>query len=547
MSGGEGVTPPTAGLMMDFPLTTAHFLWRMANVVGDSTVTSVHDADGTSTIRRFAEVAQRARGLAAGLHHLGIQPGDRVGTFAWNSAEHMEAYLAVTAMGAVLHTINLRLHADQLRWMIGHAGDRAIIVDESLWPVLSPVLDTLPQVEHVIIIGDVGESGDPRLHRYSDVISHPDADYRFPDIDERSAAALCYTSGTTGNPKGVSYSHRSIAIHALIMSGADVFGIRSDDVVLATVPMFHAMGWGLPFLSAMSGADVVMPGRNLAPASLLRMIRDNGVSWSSGVPTIWSEVATHVGEHPERAADLTSLRLLILGGTVVPADLIRRFRREFDVDVISGWGMTEIFPGATVARVDRDDVTAGAVARRAIAGRISPFYEIRLVDSDGHVVVHDGTARGEVQVRGPAVASGYFGSSLVEAADTFDEGWLRTGDVGTVDPRGWLAIVDRAKDMIKSGGEWISSADLETALLDHRDVVEAAVVGAPDERWGERPHAFLVVSACAPAALEQQLRALLAQRCPRWWVPDRFEIVESIPRTTTGKPDKKALRSALGR
>lgn len=538
----------TPGLMMDFPLTTRHFLWRMEHVVGDATVTSVRDADGRTDVVRFDEVAARARRLAAGLHRLGIAPGQRVGTFAWNSAEHMEAYLAVTAMGAVLHTINLRLHPDQLRWMIGHADDRAIIVDEGLWPVLAPVLDALPRVEHVIVIGesvDVDVDGDPRLHRYRDLVAQPQDGYDFPELDERSAAALCYTSGTTGDPKGVCYSHRSIAVHSLIMSGADVFGIRSDDVVLATVPMFHAMGWGLPFLSAMSGADVVMPGRHLDPAALLTMIRDRAVTWSSGVPTIWSDVDRHVREHPDRAADLATLRLLILGGTVVPTGLIATFGREYGVDVISGWGMTEIFPGATVARVHAAEDDEEGLRRRAIAGRISPFYEIRLVDDGGVVVASDGDARGEVQVRGPAVASGYSGLDEAEAADKFDDGWLRTGDIGTVDRHGWLTLVDRAKDMIKSGGEWISSAELESALADHPAVAEAVVVARPDDRWGERPHAFLV--AAPSAGLDDELRALLADRFPRWWVPDRFEVVESIPRTTTGKPDKKALRDTVRR
>jgi fatty-acyl-CoA synthase len=534
------------GLMMDFPLTTQHFLWRMSNVHPHARVTSIVDENGDAQESTLAAIAERSHRLAASLTRLGIKPGDRVGTFAFNSAAHMETYLGVMSMGAILHTINLRLHPDQLIWMVNHAEDRVVIVDAFLVGQFSALLEKMPTVKTLVVIGDVGTvdvPDDVLVLSFDELATADPGDFQFPRLDEQSAASLCYTSGTTGHPKGVLYSHRSIAVHALIMAGTEVFGVRKEDVVLATVPMFHVMGWGLPFISVLVGAHLVMPGRHLGPRSLYRAISDHGVTWSSGVPTIWMDLLRFLDtkEDGTDPAALSSIKTLILGGTQVPGDLIRRFAADFGTEVISGWGMTEIFPGATVANTDGRLPAQENLRRQVTAGRISPFYEIRLVDDSGSVVPHDGVARGEVQVRGPVVASNYFRLGD-EAADKFDDGWLRTGDIATVDEEGWVTLVDRAKDMIKSGGEWISSAELEVAIQAHPLVHEAAVVGRPDPRWSERPYAFLVTS--APISLGD-LRDFLEDRVPKWWIPEDFAVVPEIPRTTTGKFDKKILRKNL--
>ncbi len=531
------------GQMMDFPLTTQHFLWRMRFVHPDSSVVSIRDEGGRFESRTFAEIADRAHSLADSLTRLGVTPGDRVGTFAWNSAEHMEIYLAVMSMGAVLHTANLRLHDDQIVWTIEHAEDRVLIVDHSLLPQISPLLQRMPSVEHIVVIGGPSDAASIPQVSYEDLIVAGDPEFDFPTLDEQSAASLCYTSGTTGDPKGVLYSHRSIALHALIMSGSEVFALRKSDVVLATVPMFHVMGWGLPFISILSGANLVMPGRHLSPPNLLHTVKRHAITWSSGVPTIWMDLLRYIETDPETSVDdLSTLKKLILGGTQVPGALIRRFAEEIDTQVISGWGMTEIFPGAAVANPDPGLTVEQNRLRQARAGRVSPFYEVRLTDDSGALVTHDGVSRGEIEIRGPVVAASYyrFGG---DTSDKFHDGWLRTGDVATVDAEGWITIVDRSKDMIKSGGEWISSADLESALLAHPLVVEAAVVGREDERWGERPHAFVVVSDPVP---HDELRQVLADQVAKWWIPDRFDFVGTLPRTTTGKFDKKELRRRLG-
>ncbi|GAA1466559.1 long-chain-fatty-acid--CoA ligase [Microbacterium thalassium] len=537
------MTVTVPGLMQDFPLTTNHFLWRMARVNPRTRVVTILDDEGTSDETTLGDVADRSLRLAASLDRLGIRPGDRIGTVAWNTVSHLIAYFGVMSMGAVLHTVNLRLHAQQIVWTVNHAEDRILIVDDNLAELVFPLLADMPTVERIVVIGggDVPEAPVP-VQRFDALADADPGDYRMPELDERSAAALCYTSGTTGDPKGVLYSHRSIAVHSLIMSGSDVFGIAKHDVVLATVPMFHAMGWGLPFLATMAGADLVLPGRHLGARSLARTIAAHRVTWSTGVPTIWMDLLRHVDAGGDAARDgLAPLRKLILGGTKVPEDLIRRFARDLDVEVISGWGMTEIFPGGAVAATDPRLSTEDNLAHQTIAGRISPFYELRLVDDEGIVQPHDGRSRGEIQMRGPSVAGAYFRLED-EAADRFDDGWLRTGDIGTVDAEGWVTLVDRSKDMIKSGGEWISSADLESALQNHELVAECAVVGRPDDRWSERPHAFVVLTEDVPDA---NLKDFLAGQVPKWWIPEEFERIDAIPRTTTGKFDKKLLRSRL--
>ncbi|UGS35519.1 long-chain fatty acid--CoA ligase [Capillimicrobium parvum] len=523
----------------DFPLTLTHVLRRMRTVHAAATVTTLRDEGGRKDRATFAEIADRAGRLAAALRRLGVRPGDRVATFAWNTQEHVEAYYAVTCSGAVLHTANLRLHPEQVAWTMNHAGDRVVIFDDSLVAQMEQIRPHLEHVEHLVMIGD----GDPGsltgvLH-YEDVLATESAGFAWPELKERAGAALCYTSGTTGDPKGVLYSHRSIVLHVLAMAGFDVFRVAERDRVLAIVPMFHAMGWNLPFICGIVGADLVMPGRFLQSPFLARLIEEERITYSSGVPTIWMDLLRHVDRHD---ADLGSLETVVSGGTQVPPVLMETYEERFGVKVVQGWGMTETFPGAAMAHdwsgaADDDE----RWALRATAGRVSPLYEVRVVGDDGGELPWDGESTGEIEIRGPNVTCAYFRDEQATAA-AMDDGWLRTGDVGSIDAGGWIRITDRAKDVIKSGGEWISSVDVESALMRHPAVVEAAVIPRPDERWSERPLACVVVEGDVDPA---ELRGFLAEQVVRWWLPDDFAFLDEIPKTSVGKFDKKVLRVAL--
>jgi fatty-acyl-CoA synthase len=534
------------GLMMDFPLTVRHVLRRMASVHGSKRVTTLVDPEtGECTERSFREVVARAGQLANALARLGVRPGDRVASLAWNNAEHIEIYLAVMCMGAVLHTMNLRLHGDQLAYTVNHAEDTVVIVQDCLSAQLAAIMPDLTTVKTVIVIDEGAERATELLGAldYEALLVRESSDFRWPDFDERSAASLCYTSGTTGDPKGVLYSHRSIVLHALSMSGADVYGLNIHDRVLLLVPLFHAMGWGLPFVCGLVGADFIMPGRHVRPAPLARLIEEQKVTWSCGVPTLWLDLLHHLddGTEEREVGHLSSLNTVLCGGTAVPDNLITEYEERFGVAVIRGWGMTEIFPGATIGRDDPHDSAAQKRERRRTAGRVSPMYELRVTGEAGIALPNDGVAVGNIEVRGPVVTGGYFRNPDASAAAICD-GWLRTGDVGTLDDAGTLRITDRAKDVIKSGGEWISSQDLESEIMAHPAVREAAVIGVPDERWGERPVAFVVTRALvAQGDLQQFLHARVA----RWWVPERFVFVADIARTSTGKYDKKALAQSV--
>jgi fatty-acyl-CoA synthase len=532
---------PVAGLMMDIPLTVHLILDRMRAVHGATQVVSAVGGSGADLeLRRatFTEVLDRAEQLASALARLGVLPGQRVASFAWNTQEHLETYYAVSGMGAVLHTINLRLHPDQIVFTINHARDRVVIVDSSLATDLWEVRARLTTVEHVIVIGDPGPWGATALD-YETLLAAEEPGFPWPAIDERSAISLCYTSGTTGDPKGVLYSHRSVVLHALSMSGGDVFGIFEDDVVLALVPLFHVMGWGLPFVCGLIGAQIVLPGRQPNTATTACLIGSQRVTWSAGVPTVWMDLLRAAGTGGAGAVDVSSLRTVLCGGTTVPESMMRGYH-ELGVNIVQGWGMTELFPGAAVVRRAAMTDTPAGWARRTSAGRISPLYQMRVVDEDGAVLPAGSGAVGELEVRGPIVASSYLGPPDV-SPQSFRDGWLRTGDVGTIDQDGWLRITDRLKDVIKSGGEWISSLDLESALMGHPDVREAAVVARPDERWGERPVAFVVLEDDAGSA--EGLEEFLRERVAKWWIPDDFVVIDSIPRTSTGKFDKKRLKA----
>jgi fatty-acyl-CoA synthase len=526
------------GAAADFPLAIDHILRRMRTVHGATEVVTQLDDSGRLARATFAEVGERADRLGAALRRLGVQPGDRVGSLAWNTQDHLEVYYGVPCLGAVLHTMNLRLTAEQIAYTVNHARDRVILVDGSLVDQMLQVVPLLESVEHFVVMGD----GDPRALpgglAYEELLAAEAPGFGWPALDERSAAALCYTSGTTGDPKGVAYSHRTLAVHALAMSGYDVFRVAERDRVMAVVPMFHAMGWNLPYTCGVVGADMVMPGRFLQAPHLARLITQERVTYTSGVPTIFMDLLRHVAQ---TGADISTLETIVCGGTQVPPSLMREYERRHGVQVIQGWGMTEVLPGAAMSFDPPDAGEEERWRHREMAGRVSPFYEVRVVADDGTVLPADGESTGEFEIRGPMVAPRYFGEPP-GSEERFHDGWLRTGDVGSLTTDGWMRITDRSKDVIKSGGEWISSVDLESALMAHPAVDEAAVIARPDERWSERPLACVVLNRDVSTA---ELREFLADRVAKWWLPDDFAFVEAIPRTSVGKFDKKVLRDQL--
>jgi fatty-acyl-CoA synthase len=472
----------------------------------------------------YGDVVRRARALADALRDLGIRPGDRVATFGWNSVRHLELYLAVPSMGAVLHTLNIRLFEDDLRYVVGHAEDRVIFLDASL----AEVMPRFEGVEHEVLMPDADATREGALD-YEELVSSGDEGFDFPDLDENTAAAMCYTSGTTGRPKGVVYSHRSTVLHTLMTNQADGPGLRERDTALPIVPMFHANAWGLPYAAAMAGSKLVLPGPRMDPASLANLIADERVTFAAAVPTIWQGVG-----QLDPPPDLSSVERIICGGSAVPESLIRLYDERFGVPIIQAWGMTETSPMASVCRVPSNGPTGDeAYAIRAMQGRVVPMVEYRVDEDSG----------GELQVRGPTIAASYYNDET--GAEKFTEdGWLRTGDVAEIQPGAIIKLVDRTKDLIKSGGEWISSVELENAIMAHPDVVEAAVVAVPDERWSERPCACVFRrEGCELDA--DRLREFLAQRVAKWWLPERVEFIAEVPKTSVGKFDKKVLRAQV--
>jgi fatty-acyl-CoA synthase len=528
--------------MRDFPLTIGMILRHGLRIHGDSEVVTF-EGDG-SRRATFAEVGVRAAGLAAALRRLGIQDGERVGTFQWNTQEHLEAYLAVPTMGAVLHTLNIRLFPEQLTYVVNHAEDRVVVVDDSLVPLLAKVAPDLKTVERYLVVGggDASALSDAatgaEVLRYDELIAAESGEFDWPDVDERAAAAMCYTSGTTGNPKGVVYSHRSSVLHSFGINQAGAIGLTENDRVLPVVPMFHANAWGLPYAAWLAGAGLVMPARFLQAEPLAKLIEAERPTIAGAVPTIWSDLHRHAAEHP---VDLSSIRLVLCGGSAVPRTLIERFERDHGVRILQGWGMTETSPLAALARSPRgvELGTPEEMDWRAMAGRVIGGVELRIVDDAGTPLPWDGEAVGEIEVRGPWVTGSYY---LDPAADKFDDGWLRTGDVGCAYENGFIRITDRAKDVIKSGGEWISSVELENLLMSHPDVVEAAVIGVPDPKWEERPLAC-IVRAEGSTLTAPELSAFLGDKVAKWQVPERWAFIDEVPKTSVGKFDKKVLRA----
>ena len=525
------------GLMQDdYQLTLKHVLDRMRGPCAGGEVVTLTDAGTTRA--SYGEVAERVDALARGLESLGIKQGDRLATFMWNSQPHLELYMAAPCMGAVLHMLNIRLFEEQLTYIVNHAKDKVIFVDDSLIPLLAKVAPTLEGVEQYVVVGDGDASALPNAIRYEDLIAQNAGPYDYPDLDERTAAGLCYTSGTTGNPKGVLYSHRSNVLHCLASGLADTIGVTASDRVLPVVPMFHVNAWGFPYACAMIGADLVMPGKFLQPEPLAKLIESERVTIAGAVPTIWMGLLQWADEHKP---DLSSLRSVVCGGAAVPESLMRAFEERHGVRILQAWGMTETSPIGSVARPPADAEGEDHWYYRTATGRIVPFVDVRLMGDDGEVP-WDGESTGEVEVRGPWIASDYYEDP--SGADKFHDGWLRTGDVASIDSQGFLRITDRAKDLIKSGGEWISSVELENALMSHPDVMEAAVIAQPDERWTERPLACVVCregSSPTPEELHEHLEPLVA----KWWLPDDYAFIEAVPKTSVGKFDKKVLRAQL--
>ncbi len=527
------------GLMQhDHPLTLQHVLDRMRRMNGDGKVVTLVGEDEKTTAT-YAEVGDRIDRLCAGFSELGVGDGDRVATFAWNSQHHLEAYLAAPCMGAVLHTLNIRLFPEQLTYIVNHAFDKVILVDGSLVEPLSKLVDTFEGVEHYVVMGEGDLSLLPNAISYEELLGAQSGGFDYPEIDDRAAAGLCYTSGTTGNPKGVLYSHRSNLLHAMGQCMTDGLGTSRSDRVLPVVPMFHANAWGLPYASVMMGADMIMPSRFLQAEPLAKLIESEKVTVAGAVPTIWLDLLRWSDENKP---DLSSIRIVACGGAAVPRKLMEAFQERHGMKIIQAWGMTETSPLGSVAHPPPGAEGEEHWEHRATAGRLMPLVEARLKSDEGEIVEWNGKATGELQVRGPWIASTYYEDP--EAAEKFDDGWLRTGDVASIDERGYIRISDRSKDVIKSGGEWISSVDLEGALMDHDGVAEAAVIAMPDERWSERPLACVVLEDGAEVSAEQ-LREHLAERVAKWWIPDSFAFIDEVPKTSVGKFDKKVLRQRL--
>ncbi len=529
-----------SGLMMDYPLTLNTIVDHASRMTPRKTI-KTKQPDGSWHEYNYANFHQRVRRLGNVLAALGVEPGDRVATFAWNNYQHLEFYFGIPCAGAVVHTLNIRLSHEQLKYIIDHAEDKVIFVEGSLLPLIEPIANQLKTVKRFVLfnLAEGQECNLPNISYYEDLMAAADDDYEWRCADENMALGLCYTSGTTGMPKGVLYSHRSMMLHTLGVLQAAALGPTEADVALAVVPQFHAMAWGLPYACAWVGSTIVMPGPHLQPAPLADMIESERVTIAAGVPTIWNGLYHELRRNPR---DISSITQLVVGGSAMPRGLIEAYERDFGVNVAHAWGMTEMSPIGSVAKLQtrHQDLDAGDRWNiKAKQGYFVPGVDARIVDDAGNELPWDGETMGELQVRGYWVAGGYYKIERDQEHFTVD-GWFRTGDVVTIDAQGYMTITDRTKDLVKSGGEWISSVDLENALISHPDVLEAAVIAVPDERWDERPLAVFV-----PLDGEhdpQALNAYLLERFPKFWLPDEYVVVDEIPKTGVGKMDKKVLR-----
>jgi fatty-acyl-CoA synthase len=527
------------GLMSPYPLTLPHLFHRAERLFADKGIATA--TPGGMERTTYGEWAQRTRRLGGVLDALGISDDGRVATFAWNSARHLELYFAAPCSGRVLHTLNIRLFGEDVVYIANHAEDEVVFVDRSLLKLLWPLVDQLRTVKHVVVMDDGAPDeipDDPRVHDYEELLASAEP-VAFAVDDENRAAAMCYTSGTTGHPKGVVYSHRSTVLHSMGSMFADTIAISERDVILPVVPMFHANAWGLGQAGVMAGASFVMPGPDLSPRAIATLIETERVTVAAGVPTVWMGALSEL-----EGRDVSSLERILCGGSAVPRSLSEAYREKLGFPMLQGWGMTETSPLASVSRVrstllDRSDDELADI--RAMQGVVLPFVECRIVDPGGErELPWDGEAYGELQVAGPWIASAYYNDERSPQSFT-DDGWLRTGDVATISPEGYIRLVDRTKDVIKSGGEWISSVELENQIMAHPAVAEAAVIGVSDEKWGERPLACVVPREGEEITVED-LRSFLDGRVPKWWVPEEVELIDEVPKTSVGKFSKKDLR-----
>jgi fatty-acyl-CoA synthase len=532
------------GLMQDRPLALPHVFHRAEQLFGHKTVVTA-GAGGVETTTTYRELCARVRRLATVLDDLGVSADGRVGTFCWNTARHLELYLAAPCTGRVLHTLNIRLFPEQLVYIANHAEDEVVFVDRSLIPLLAPLADKLETVRTFVVIDDGADVEIPEGWRdYEELLAAAEPfTAEFTVEDENSAAAMCYTSGTTGNPKGVVYSHRSAVLHSLATLFADGLSLAERDVVLPIVPMFHANAWGLPYGVLMAGSSLVMPGQNMTPQAIVSMLERHKVTITGGVPTIWMGIQPLLADH-----DLSHLRTIICGGSAVPKALSKAYREAIGVPMLQAWGMTETSPIATISTLrgrhdelsedERDDA-------RARQGFPAPLVELRIVDPEtGEPQAWDDVATGEVQAAGPWIAKEYYRGEGGGVQFT-EDGWLRTGDVASVDGYGSFRLVDRTKDLIKSGGEWIGSVELENEIMAHPKVAEAAVIAVPHERWVERPLACVVVKEGETLTAEEVIE-FLTPRVAKWWLPDAVEFIDEVPKTSVGKFSKKTLREKFG-
>jgi fatty-acyl-CoA synthase len=531
------------GLIMDYPLTLTHFFERTRKVFHRKTLATRVPGVGLQRYT-YADYADRVCRLAAALSRLGLKKGDRVGTFAWNSHRHMEVYFAAPLMGMVLHTVNIRLSPQDVTYIVNHAEDRVLIVDASLWPLLEPIMKDLKSVKHFIVMKDSPTAEIPAgTLDYEALLADAPPVEAWPKLEETDAAGMCYTSGTTGHPKGVLYTHRGIFLHCFASSTVDVLGICERDVILHIVPMFHANAWCVPFAGVMNGSTQIFGGPNPQPRDIIEIVHAEKVTLVGAVPTVWIAIQAILEKEPQW--DISSIRCIPIGGSAAPRTLIEDFDKKYGAYMLHAWGMTEMSPLGTVCRPR--SYTDGLpdderYAIRAKQGSVVAGVDMRIVDDAGQIQPWDGKAVGEIQVRGPWVTSGYY-NNPAGAAQFTDDGWFRTGDVASIDPDGYVQITDRTKDLIKSGGEWISSVDMESIIMGHPKVLEAAVIAVPHQKWVERPLACVVPKPEFKRELtKQDILDYLTPRVAKWWLPDDVVFIDAVPKTSVGKFDKKVLR-----
>jgi len=531
------------GLIMDYPLTLTQFFERARRLFHKKTLATRVPGVGLERYT-YADYADRVCRLAAALAALGVKKGDRVGTFAWNSHRHLEVYFAAPLMGMVLHTVNIRLSAQDITYIVNHADDQVLIIDASLWPLIEPIRKDLKSVKHLIVMKDTpGAEIPPGTLDYEGLVAATAPVTEWPVLAETDAAGMCYTSGTTGHPKGVVYTHRGIYLHCFSSSTVDVLGISERDVILHIVPMFHANAWCVPFAGVMNGSTQIFGGPNPQPRDIIEIVHNEKVTVVGAVPTVWIAIQTILEKEP--GWDISSIRCIPIGGSAAPKSLIELFDKQYGAYMLHAWGMTEMSPLGSVCRPRSymdglpDDER---YAVRAKQGAPVAGVDMRIVADDGTVQPWDGAHVGEIQVRGPWITSGYY-NNPAGAAQFTEDGWFRTGDVATIDPDGYIQITDRTKDLIKSGGEWISSVDLESTIMGHPKVLEAAVIAMPHERWVERPLACVVAKPeFAGQLTAEEIIDYLTPRVAKWWLPDKVAFIDAVPKTSVGKFDKKVLR-----